>query len=299
MAETSSAAFDCATKNWNGSQQTATSTLTEILTDFKTTTASNKSSLSNKQNQSIKNGNGVDEQFGINDLIKQKKPLIDSSSTLDDNRISINSSTIKPSRLTDLLATSNQQNSNLSTKKEISNSTPILINELDDNQREETLTPTIQLQQSLRNDNIIFRVGFKLEACDSTGTWYPAKIVAINEEDKQVLIHFIRWSKKFDEWMSMQSDQLRALTKEDDENSEAESQKSFSVGKLVLASWSDNKKYPGHVLNVTSDGNYNILFLDGYRKKVKKSLVEQIPDDYQINFNSPLGKCNFNRLKII
>ena len=151
-----------------------------------------------------------------------------------------------------------------------------------------------------RSDNIRFAVGFKLEACDATGTWYPAKVVAINEKENQVLIHFIRWSKKFDEWMAMDSDSLRALTKEnnDDENGESDHQKSFTTGKLVLATWSDTKKYPGTIQGITSDGNsYNVLFLDGYRKKVKKSLVEHLPADYQLNFSSPIGRvvCFFWR----
>jgi len=302
MAETSSVgfdeSFDCAAQNlnWNGSQQTATSSaLTELLTDFtkQSTTTTNKPTLSSKRNQLIKNGNGVDDQFRLDDDLEKKKEATTSSSLVDNNlsNISLNNQT-SSFKLTDLnLSTTSKKNniSNLNStiKKEKINST--LINQLNDR----TFTDNNQSEliqehtASSRKDSLAFRVGFKLEACDSTGTWYPAKVVAINEEDKQVLIHFIRWSKKFDEWKDMQSEQLRAITKED-ENSEAESQKSFSIGKLVLASWSDNKKYPGTVKSVTTDGNYNIQFLDGYRKKVKKSLVELIPDDYQFNFNSPI-----------
>lgn len=307
MADTSSATFDCATKNWKklgSSQQTSTSStsqLTDFLTELKT---ANKSSFSNKKNkQLIKNGNGLDEQFGISDLIKKKSTEVNSSdnlilnsklnnnSTLSDT-LSDNSSSIKSFELNDL-PLNNQQKSNLSTTNQNSNSITNSINQSNEQKssfnhhQNESLTESSNHRS--RKD-IIFKIGYKLEACDTTGTWYPSKVVAINEEDNQVLIHFVRWSSKYDEWMSMDSDQLRALTKEDDENSETESQKSFSIGKLVLASWSDNKKYPGQVLSVTSDGNYNIRFFDGYRKKVKKSLVEQIPDDYQINFNSPLGR---------
>lgn len=161
------------------------------------------------------------------------------------------------------------------------------------NQNESSEEPKSAESTCVRGDQLRFAVGFKLEACDATGTWYPAKVVAINEKENQVLIHFIRWSKKFDEWMAMDSDSLRALTNEsgnDDENGESDPQKSFTTGKLVLATWSDTKKYPGTIQGITSDGSsYNILFLDGYRKKVKKSLVEQLPADYQLNFSSPIG----------
>lgn len=294
MAETSSAAF-CAAKNWDASQTTtnstpsSSSTLTDLLNEFKTTTTSNKSQL----NKTIKNENGVKDQLLLDKDQLDNYDLKNSSSNMI-NLNPINSTLIE--KLNSDLLTSNQQqqNSNFSTIKEnnISNNSmnkpPSMrpdneqLNKKTDNQNES--------KGLIRNDKIKFKTGFKLEACDSTGTWYPAKVVDIKEQENQVLIHFIRWSKKFDVWMSMDSTQLRELTKDDNDNSDYDQEKNFTIGKLVLASWSDNKKYPGVIKTITSDGNYNIAFLDGYRKKVKKSLVEHIPEDYQFNFNSPTGK---------
>jgi len=311
MAESSSA-FDCATKNWNGSQQTAnSSTLTELRNETKTSKRGTSLST-NKSNQSIKQQNGnvvADEQFAhqsesVNrSSFETRSPFDERSVDVDrTSTTQLDTSSVTNQQQLHHQSSTKQSNSNSSTLIKVTNrnhqnSTTTAVNNQKQSQLDDRLRPTDNqsieskrsshsVKQPSRKDNIVFRVGFKLEACDkATGTWYPAKVAAINEEERLVLIHFIRWSKKFDEWICMASEQLRPLTK-DDENSEIDSHQSFSVGKLVLASWSDNKKYPGRVLNVTNDGNYNILFLDGYRKKVKKSLVEQIPDDYQLNFNS-------------
>lgn len=164
MAETSSAAFDCATKGWNGSQQTA-STLSDLISELKT--ANNKASLAKQQkNQVIKNGNGVDE-FVLNNLAT--RPSLSPSDQVN------SLSTSKPFLPQVQQAPStDQQFNNLSTKQ--------LDEQLaTDNQSKESkeltdsTNPTYKLQRPERKDNIVFRVGFKLEACDSTGTWYPAK----------------------------------------------------------------------------------------------------------------------------
>lgn len=39
---------------------------------------------------------------------------------------------------------------------------------------------------------------------------YPAKIVAVDEDEQEVLIHFDGWNARFDEWLDMRSDRLRA-----------------------------------------------------------------------------------------
>ena len=44
-------------------------------------------------------------------------------------------------------------------------------------------------------------------------TRYPARIVEINEEDCDVLIHFEGWNARYDEWVPMTSDRLRPLAR--------------------------------------------------------------------------------------
>lgn len=139
-------------------------------------------------------------------------------------------------------------------------------------------------KNKIERTDIQFRVGEKLEACDSTGTWYPAKIVSVDEEEQSVLIHFIRWSTRFDQWMQMDSDHLRPFPTmvANDTGSNADGSRQFKVGDNVLAIWTDNKKYPGRIQTVLSDGNYNILFYDGYRKKVRRNLVESLPVGFDV-----------------
>lgn len=44
---------------------------------------------------------------------------------------------------------------------------------------------------------------------------YAAKILEIDVTDLSVFIHFDRWSSKFDEWIDMRSDRLRAASTRD------------------------------------------------------------------------------------
>ena len=44
---------------------------------------------------------------------------------------------------------------------------------------------------------------------------YPAKIVEVDDRDTTVLIHFDGWNQRYDEWVKMNSDQLRPLAEAD------------------------------------------------------------------------------------
>lgn len=45
---------------------------------------------------------------------------------------------------------------------------------------------------------------------------YPAKIVEVDQEEEEVLIHFEGWNQRFDEWLSMSSEKLRPATRHSD-----------------------------------------------------------------------------------
>lgn len=53
--------------------------------------------------------------------------------------------------------------------------------------------------------SLSFTINSKLEALDFKNEWYPAKIVEIDYEENEVLIHFENFSRKYDEWISMNS----------------------------------------------------------------------------------------------
>lgn len=156
-------------------------------------------------------------------------------------------------------------------------------------------------QSSFPNrEGIIFKKGFKLDACDSRGHWYPAKIVKLNLDDKTILIHFEKWSSRFDQWFEADSPLLRPAsgTAEGGSNngpptcstttattsSVAGSKsptKTFSVGESVLARWSDNKKYPATVREIFPDGSLFVIFSDGYQKKIRPGNVKKMPVNYE------------------
>jgi len=55
-------------------------------------------------------------------------------------------------------------------------------------------------------------VGTKLEAMDKYGKWYVARVVELVESEGEVLVHFERWSSRYDELIAVKSGRLRFLT---------------------------------------------------------------------------------------
>lgn len=55
---------------------------------------------------------------------------------------------------------------------------------------------------------------------------YPARIVAVDERNASVLLHFNGWSSRFDEWIDMKSHRLKATpqTKDSTTGAQAASQ---------------------------------------------------------------------------
>lgn len=42
---------------------------------------------------------------------------------------------------------------------------------------------------------------------------YPVKVVEVDWDDEEILIHFEKWSQRYDEWIQMDSSRLRATQK--------------------------------------------------------------------------------------
>ncbi|KAF7385303.1 hypothetical protein HZH68_013733 [Vespula germanica] len=66
----------------------------------------------------------------------------------------------------------------------------------------------------LNRDSLKFFPGAKLEAKDFNEKWYSAKVVETDWVEREVLIHFDKWSARFDEWIPMDSSRLRVLQTE-------------------------------------------------------------------------------------
>lgn len=57
-----------------------------------------------------------------------------------------------------------------------------------------------------------FVPGALIEARDFADNWFPSKIVEVDAEGREVLVHFQNWSSRYDEWISMDSARLRPAT---------------------------------------------------------------------------------------
>lgn len=56
-----------------------------------------------------------------------------------------------------------------------------------------------------------FKVGQKVQALDELARWESAKVLAINEEEKRLLVNFAGWGPEFDEWMPTKRVRLPVL----------------------------------------------------------------------------------------
>ena len=139
-----------------------------------------------------------------------------------------------------------------------------------------TTTTTPKTTTSTTSD---WKVGQKVEARDVVGDWYSAKIVALNDDKSQVLVHFERWSSRYDQWFARDSPLIRE--KSSSEANSANTEPEFSLHEEVLARWTDNRPYPATVVEVHAEQrSVLVLFFDGYRKKVKFSQIEKMPKNF-------------------
>ncbi|KAL5015445.1 hypothetical protein ScPMuIL_009715 [Solemya velum] len=126
-----------------------------------------------------------------------------------------------------------------------------------------------------------WKTGAKLEAMDFMKKWYPAKIVDVDDEECDVLIHFEGWNQRYDEWVSMTSERLRPLTRHSGrkEKRRKTSLNGHRVGEKVLAKWTDCKMYPAKITAILSDGSYEVVFYDGFKRIVQPISLRPLPDD--------------------
>uniref|UniRef100_A0A8C1L3L6 PHD finger protein 20 like 1 n=1 Tax=Cyprinus carpio TaxID=7962 RepID=A0A8C1L3L6_CYPCA len=58
---------------------------------------------------------------------------------------------------------------------------------------------------------ITFEVGARVEAQDYLQKWYPSRIEKIDYDEGKMLVHFDRWSHRYDEWILWDSNRVRPL----------------------------------------------------------------------------------------
>ncbi|XP_030637330.1 PHD finger protein 20-like protein 1 [Chanos chanos] len=161
---------------------------------------------------------------------------------------------------------------------------------------------------------ITFEVGARVEAQDYLQKWYPSRIEKIDYDEGKMLVHFDRWSHRYDEWIFWDSNRLRPLErpalrkeglKEEEETSERLSEmrtsrlrelpgctestedqsdlpqprQELKDGEEVLARWTDCRYYPAKIESVNKEGTYTVQFYDGVIRCVKRIHIKSMPED--------------------
>ncbi|KAF7237855.1 PHD finger protein 20-like protein 1 [Varanus komodoensis] len=129
---------------------------------------------------------------------------------------------------------------------------------------------------------ITFEIGARLEALDYLQKWYPSRIEKIDYEEGKMLVHFERWSHRYDEWIYWDSNRLRPLErpslrkeglKDDDEFID------FKPGEEVLARWTDCRYYPAKIEAINKEGTFTVQFYDGVIRCLKRMHIKSMPED--------------------
>ncbi|XP_042317885.1 PHD finger protein 20-like protein 1 isoform X2 [Sceloporus undulatus] len=129
---------------------------------------------------------------------------------------------------------------------------------------------------------ITFEIGARLEALDYLQKWYPSRIEKIDYEEGRMLVHFERWSHRYDEWIYWDSNRLRPLErpslrkeglKDDDEFID------FKPGEEVLARWTDCRYYPAKIEAINKEGTFTVQFYDGVIRCLKRMHIKSMPED--------------------
>ncbi|KAL0276895.1 UNVERIFIED_CONTAM: hypothetical protein PYX00_004362 [Menopon gallinae] len=118
-----------------------------------------------------------------------------------------------------------------------------------------------------------FCPGIKIEAQDFDGKWYPAKVADVDWTENEILVHFENWNSKFDEWIPMDSSRLRSFPKPLVQP--LKETVKFVKGEEVLAMWSPYQKYPATIQAVLANDRYDVLFYDGFLKRLKAHKISK------------------------
>lgn len=129
---------------------------------------------------------------------------------------------------------------------------------------------------------ITFEIGARLEALDYLQKWYPSRIEKIDYEEGKMLVHFERWSHRYDEWIYWDSNRLRplerpALRKEGLKDEEEFFD--FKAGEEVLARWTDCRYYPAKIEAINKEGTFTVQFYDGVIRCLKRMHIKAMPED--------------------
>nr|KAF6426704.1 PHD finger protein 20 like 1 [Molossus molossus] len=143
---------------------------------------------------------------------------------------------------------------------------------------------------------ITFEIGARLEALDYLQKWYPSRIEKIDYEEGKMLVHFERWSHRYDEWIGWDSDRLRALERpalRREGLRDGQDLFDFKAGEEVLARWTDCRYYPAKIEAINKEGTFTVQFYDGVIRCLKRMHIKAMPEDAkgQVRPQHPLSWC--------
>ncbi|XP_067616959.1 PHD finger protein 20-like protein 1 [Eurosta solidaginis] len=113
-----------------------------------------------------------------------------------------------------------------------------------------------------------FNPGARLEAQDFDGIWHAARVVEVDNDDREVLIKFERSGKiksavvGTEEWIPMNSSRLR-------QKLSTKPIPVFELEEKCMARWTGPRKFPGTIKKILGNDMYEVLFDDGYIKNVR------------------------------
>ncbi|XP_040586568.1 PHD finger protein 20-like protein 1 isoform X7 [Mesocricetus auratus] len=129
---------------------------------------------------------------------------------------------------------------------------------------------------------ITFEIGARLEALDYLQKWYPSRIEKIDYEEGKMLVHFERWSHRYDEWIYWDSNRLRPLERPALRKEGLKDEEEFfdlKAGEEVLARWTDCRYYPAKIEAINKEGTFTVQFYDGVIRCLKRMHIKAMPED--------------------
>uniref|UniRef100_A0A672JXJ0 PHD finger protein 20-like protein 1 n=1 Tax=Sinocyclocheilus grahami TaxID=75366 RepID=A0A672JXJ0_SINGR len=126
---------------------------------------------------------------------------------------------------------------------------------------------------------ITFEVGARVEAQDYLQKWYPSRIEKIDYDEGKMLVHFDRWSHRYDEWILWDSNRVRPLERPALRKEGLKEEEELRDGEEVLARWTDCRYYPAKIESINKEGTYTVQFYDGVIRCVKRIHIKSMPED--------------------
>lgn len=150
-----------------------------------------------------------------------------------------------------------------------------------------------------------YKKGNIVEAKDYANKWYKSRVLELDEESKQVLVHFLGWNSRYDQWFDLNSNDIKPFSQEKQKNTSSLNTRStvstsnasnskktdeksfkFEPGSDILAKWKlDNLFYSATILRNVHKGSilyYEVKFQDGFKQLVRTNNVREITEEDQI-----------------